>query len=289
MMPPFDYRVPTTLQDACELLWTFGKGAKVIAGGTDLVIALRNGDHRPRCLIDVTRVGELRGIDGKDETIRIGAAVTHAEIATSPLVRSQGKVLSEACSWVGSPQIRNLGTIGGNIVNASPAADSLPPLIVLDAKARVVSKEGEREIPLAGLFKGPYETSLKPHELLVQVAFPKLPQNARTGYVRLARREAMAVARMSVAVVVQRAGGQGTIEDIRISAGSVTPRPCRLSDAEKVLRGSRADLSSFQAASRKISEEMIRWSGVRASTSYKAPVVEALFVRALRQALEGSL
>jgi len=289
MIPPFDYEVAKTLEEACSLLWEAGGEAKIIAGGTDLVIGLRNGDHKPRTLIDVTKIEQLRGIDEKDGTIRIGAAVTHGQIAASPLVGRHGKVLSEACSWVGSPQIRNLGTIGGNIVNASPAADSLPPLIVLDAKARVVSKEGEREIPLAGLFKGPYETSLKPHELLVQVAFPKLPQNARTGYLRLARREAMAVARMSVAVVVQRAGGQGTIEDIRISAGSVTPRPCRLSDAEKVLRGSRADLSSFQAASRKISEEMIRWSGVRASTSYKAPVVEALFVRALRQALEGSL
>ena len=289
MMPPFDYRVPTTLQEACNLLWEAREGAKVIAGGTDLVIGLRNGDHKPRCLIDVTKIEQLRGIDEKNGTIRIGAAVTHGEIAASSIVRSHGKVLSEACSWVGSPQVRNLGTIGGNIVNASPAADSLPPLIVLNARGNVVSKGGEREVPLADLFIGPYKTSLKPYELLVQVAFPMLAQDARTGYVRLARREAMAVARMSVAVVVQRAGGQGTIEDIRISAGSVTPRPCRLTDAERVLRGGRGDPSSVQAASKKISEEMIRWSGVRASTSYKAPVVEALFVRALRQALEASL
>ncbi len=288
MIPPFDYKVAKTLQEACDLLWEAGEGVKVIAGGTDLVIGLRNGDHKPQCLIDVTKIEQLRGIDEKNGTIRIGAAVTHGEIAASSLVRSHGKVLSEACSWVGSPQIRNLGTIGGNIVNASPAADSLPPLIVLDAKGKVVSKGEEREVPLADLFVGPYETSLKPHELLVEVTFRMLPQDSQTGYVRLARREAMAVARMSVAVVVRRAGGQGTIEDIRVSAGSVTPRPCRLSDAEKVLRGTRGDPSSVQTASRKISEEMIRWSGIRASTSYKAPVVEALFVRALRQALEGS-
>ena len=190
-------------EEAIELLWQAEGKAKIIAGGTDLVIGLRNGDHTPQSIIDITRIEELRKIGEKNGTISIGAAVTHSEIASSPLVKKYGKILSDAASEIGSPQIRNLGTIGGNIVNASPAADTIPPLMVLNAMGRVVSREGEKEVPLSQLFKGPYETNLKPHELLVQITFQKLPSDTRSSFVRLARRDAMAIARMSVAIVLQ--------------------------------------------------------------------------------------
>jgi CO/xanthine dehydrogenase FAD-binding subunit len=211
--------------------------------------------------------------------------VTHSELASSPLIRQFGKVLSEAASWIGSPQIRNLGTLGGNIVNASPAADTLPPLMVLDAVGRVVSKEGERDIPLPLLFSRPYETNLKPHEILAQVHFPKLPLTIKSSFVRLARREAMAVARMSVAVIVQLE--RGRFEDVRISVGSVTPTPRRMSEAEGVLKGRAPDEEGLKLAAHRVSETMVRQSGIRPSTSYKKPVVEALLMRAMRGALEG--
>ena len=148
MITSFHYRVPRTLDEACDLLWEFREEGKIIAGGTDLVIGLRKGDLRPRCLIDITRIEEVRRIEEMGDGISIGAGVTHSEIVSSPLVIRFGKVLSKAASWIGSPQIRNLGTLGGNVVNASPAADTLPPLMVLDAVGRVVSKEAEKEIPL---------------------------------------------------------------------------------------------------------------------------------------------
>lgn len=285
MIPPFDYKVPETLKEACELLWDYGDQAKLIAGGTDLVVALRKGDLRPSCLIDVTNVPELRRIEEKDGKVSIGAAVTHSEIVSSALVRRYGGVLSEAASKIGSPQIRNIGTIGGNIVNASPAADTVPPLMVLDAIAHVVSKEGEKEVPLHVLFRGPYETNLKPHEILVSVSFKKLSSDMRTCFVRLARREAMAIARMSVAVLLQREKDGRQIKEIRIALGSVTPTPQRMSDVEAILRGKTSDEARLKRASRKISEVMIRHSGIRPTTSYKAPVVEALFMRGFRQIL----
>jgi CO/xanthine dehydrogenase FAD-binding subunit len=193
--------------------------------------------------------------------------------------------LLEAASEIGSPQIRNVGTIGGNIINASPAADTLPPLMVLDAVAQVTSREGEKEVPLHFLFKGPYETNLKPHEILVNVSFRKLSDDIKTGFVRLARREAMAIARMSVAVILQREKGKRQIKEVRISLGSVTPTPQRITDVEAILRGKAPNEERLKMASRQISEVMIRHSGVRPTTSYKAPVVERLFMRGFRKAL----
>ena len=284
MIPPFDYKTPKTLQEACHLLWEACGKAKVIAGGTDLVIGLRNGDQNPQLLMDITNLKELRGIEESYGTLSIGAAVSHSEIASSPLVRQYGNVLSDASSEIGSPQIRNLGTIGGNIVNASPAADTLPPLLVLDATGKVASQEGEREVPVAQLIKGPYETTLQPHEILVRITFKKLPKNMKGCFVRLARREAMAIARMSVALLIQMQEGQ--VKDIRIAPGAVLPTPQRLEEVEELLKGRFPDGELLRVASRKVSETMIRRSGIRPSTSYKAPVVEALFVRAMRMALE---
>lgn len=285
MISSFDYKIPRTVKEACDLLWDYGDQARLIAGGTDLVIALRKDDLKPSCLIDVTNIRELRKIEERNGMIFIGAAATHSEIASSLVIKKHGRVLSDAVAEIGSPQIRNVGTIGGNIVNASPAADTLPPLMVLDAVAQVMSSEGQKEVPLHLLFKGPYETALRPHEILVSVSFKKLSSDVKTSFVRLARREAMAIARMSVAVILQRAKGKRQIKEVRISLGSVTPTPQRITDVEAILRGKTPDEKRLKIASRKISEVMIQHSGVRPTTSYKAPVVEALFMRSLRQAL----
>jgi CO/xanthine dehydrogenase FAD-binding subunit len=286
MIPPFDYKNPDTIDEATDLLSQAEGKAKIIAGGTDLVIGLRNGDHTPQFVIDVTRIAELRKVEEKNGTIAIGAAVTHSEISSSSIIKKYGKVLSDAASEIGSPQIRNLGTIGGNIINASPAADTIPPLMVLNAVGRVMSKEKKREVPLRQLFKGPYETNLKPHELLAQVIFQKLPSDMRSSFLRLARRDAMATARMSVAIVLHMEKKKNRIEDIRIAVGSVAPTPQRFAEVETFLKGKAPDEEVLRKASLMVSETMICQSGIRPSTSYKRPVVEALFVRAMKEALE---
>jgi CO/xanthine dehydrogenase FAD-binding subunit len=288
MIPPFGYQSPETLTEACRVLGEWGPRSRIIAGGTDLVISLRKGEAQPQILIDVTRIPELRRIEDAGGKIRIGAAVTHGEIASSKLIQQYGKVLSDAASWVGSPQVRNLGTIGGNIVNASPAADTLPPLMVLEATGRVLSPGGSKEVPLAELFRGPYQSSLNPDELLVRVSFPKLASDFRTGFIRLARRAAMAISRMSVAVVLRMARREDRIEEVRISVGAVTPTPHRMSEVESILKGKTPDEGTMKKAAQCLSGTMVRWSGVRPSTAYKAPVVEALFLRCMQQALENS-
>jgi CO/xanthine dehydrogenase FAD-binding subunit len=288
MIPPFEYQSPGTLTAACRLLGEWGPRGKIIAGGTDLVVSLRKGEAQPQILIDITRIPELRRIEEAGGKIRVGAAATHGEVASSKLIQRYGKVLSEAASWVGSPQVRNLGTIGGNVVNASPAADTVPALMVLNASAEVFSSRGVRELPLPELFRGPYQSNLNSDELLVQVSFPKLSSDFRTGFVRLARRAAMAISRMSVAVALRMARGGDRIEEARISAGAVTPTPHRMSEAESILTGKKTDEETMKKAAQCISGTMVRRSGVRPSTAYKAPVVEALFLRCMRQALGNS-
>lgn len=191
----------------------------------------------------------------------------HSGIASSPLVKRYGKVLSDAASEIGSPQIRNLGTIGGNIVNASPAADTIPHLMVLNATGRIVSRKEEKEIPVSQLFKGPYETNLKADEILAQVTFGKLSSDTKCSFTRVAGREAMAISRMSIAIILQTGKGKDIIEDIRTCVGAVTPIPHRMSDAA-ILKGKSPDEELLRMASRKVSEAMIRWSGLRPSTSF---------------------
>ncbi len=284
MITLFDYKTPKTLEEACRLLSGEGGRTKVIAGGTDLVIRLRSGEEKPDRLVDVTFLEDLKGIRETDDAITIGATVSHSEIASSPLIRRYGEVLSEAASQIGSPQIRNLGTIGGNIINASPAADTLPALMVLEAVGEVVSSEGIREVPVRQLIKGPYESALTSNELLVRIVFKKLPQDVKGSYIRLARREAMAIARMSVALLVQIVDGK--IRDFRFAPGAVLPVPDRLEEVETFLKGRSPEEETLKSASKKATEAMIKRSGVRPSTSYKAPVMEALFCRAMRKGLE---
>ncbi len=284
MISPFDYKRPKTLQEACSLLQESNGRAKVIAGGTDLIIQLRNGDQHPSLIIDIAHLKELQGIEESVHTLSIGAAVTHAEIAASPLIRKYGKVLSLAASQIGSPQIRNVGTIGGNVINASPAADTLPPLLVLNGIGSVVSSEGEREVPLSQLFKGPYASALKGNEILVRIVIEKLPAEMKGHFLRIARREAMAIARISLALLFQVV--DGLIRNVRVAPGAILPTPQRLHEVESFLEGRPLKDEVFREASKKISEAMVQKSGVRPSTAYKAPVIEALFIRAIREALE---
>lgn len=283
MIPPFNYSVPRTLSEACQLLIDDPEKTKVIAGGTDLVISLRKGELTPSSLVDISHLKELQGIEESNDMISIGAAVSHADIASSPILRRYGGILSEAAGQIGSPQIRNLGTLGGNIVNASPAADSLPPLLVFEAAGKLISIEGERVVPVSRLIVGPYRTALKPHEILTRISFKKIPKGMKGVFIRLARREAMAIARMSLALLLQVEGNR--IQEVRIAPGAVFPSPQRLTEVEDFLKGRFPDEDLLKEASKMVSEAMIRRSGIRPSTSYKEPVIEALFIRAMKEAL----
>lgn len=287
-MREFDYLHPENVEETIALLHDYQDRAKVISGGTDLIIELRK-DEGPKDLevmIGIAQLEELRYIKDDDEWVYIGANTTHSDLVNSDVIRREVSALSEAANSVGSPQIRNRGTIAGNILNASPAADTVPVFVALDSILTLQSKAGERKVPICDIFVKPYQTNIRSDELLVEVAFKKLPTTTRSSFIKLARRNALAISRMNVAVILD-IDSDGIISDIRISPGSTTPVPARIKSAEAVLLGKRPNDELIEAAGFEVSQEMIRISGYRWSTDYKKPVIEALTRRSIKKALEG--
>jgi CO/xanthine dehydrogenase FAD-binding subunit len=182
-LPEFAYLVPETVGQLSSLLRRYRSEARILAGGTDVLIGLKKQEISARYLLDIGRIGELSEIRDEGIHIFIGATATHTRVAESDLVRREAPLLALAASSVGSVQIRNSGTIGGNIVNGSPAADTIPPLIALNAEAHIVRDAGERDIPLPALYSRPYETTLSPDEFLAGGRFPKLPAGDRKSVV----------------------------------------------------------------------------------------------------------
>lgn len=287
MMIPFDFIRATSLAEALEFLAENAPRARVLAGGTDLVVKLRSlrpgNPAAPRFVLDISALAELRGIREEGEDILLGALTTHAEIARSEILRSRAGPLASASSTVGADQHRAAGTVGGNVINASPAADTVPALVALDAEAVFRSRTGERRLLLKDIFVKPYLTKIRPDELLVRIRFRKLPAGARAAFIKLGRRNALAVARMNIAVVLILDGDR--VQDARIAPGSATPLPDRIGSAEEVLIGKAPTEELIARAGKRVGEEMVRRSGVRWSTPYKQPAIEALTARALRRAL----
>ncbi len=288
-MIPFDFIRAGSIEEALDFLAEQGPRTRVIAGGTDLVVELRSlrpGDPvSPRFILDISGIGGLKGIREEGEGIILGPLATHAEIAGSEILRARAGPLPCASAAVGAAQHRSVGTVGGNVINASPAADTVPALVALDAEAVFLSRAGERRLLLKEIFVKPYSTKIRPDELLARIRFRKLPASARSSFLKLGRRNALAVARMNVAVVLFLEGGM--VAEARIAPGSATPTPDRIGPAEEVLIGKAPTEELIVRAGERVGEEMVRRTGARWSTPYKRPAIEALVARALRMALEG--
>lgn len=284
-LPKFEYIVPNTVAELSIFLDQYGDESRILAGGTDLLISLKKGEWAPRYLVDITRIDELHKIRENQNRISIGATVTHTQVSEDERIQREVPFLAEAAASVGSFQIRNSGTIGGNIVNASPAADTLPPLAALNATIGILSRKGERQVALAHLFSAPYQTALSSKEVLADVTIEKIPAGAGTCFLKLGRRRALVISRISIAVALVLRG-DGRIEEARICPGSVMPWPLRIGRAEEFLVGSEPGSLAFQEAGKIVAEEMVRISGVRRSTAYKEPVTENLVQRALSIALQ---
>ena len=288
-MKTFDYLAVETIAEACSVLATHGSEATILAGGTDVLIELRRGNTKaPKVVLDVSRVPELGGIDEADGSITIRPLATHTALMRSELVQKFAPLLRSAASSIGAPQIRDRGTVGGNVMNAAACADTVPPLIALGATVTLQSKAGCREMPLADLFVKPYQTKATPDELLTAIRFPKLPSNACNAFIKLGRRNALAISRMSVAAVLQ-IGRDGRIVEARIVPGAAFPTWKRVPEAEQMLVGQKPEAKFFAAAGQKVSEEMIKATGRRWSTEYKEPVIAVMVRRALEQCAKGEL
>jgi CO/xanthine dehydrogenase FAD-binding subunit len=277
VLPEFSTTVSETKEEALDCLDRI-KGARVVAGGTDLLVRMRRGEPGGH-LVDVTGIGELKELSRQGDRIHIGAAVNHGRISRDAEVQQCAGSLSLACGWVGSPQIRNMGTIGGNLVNASPAADSIPPLLIHDATVTLESRCGKRDVTVSGLIIGPYRSDTRRGELLTSVTAKVLP-GYREGYRRVAKRAAWAVSRLSIAWAVKEA--EGVFHDVKLAVGSCTPMPFRPENVETFLRGREISDAVIAGAIDLIVEEIFRVSGTRPSFVYKIPVLRGLLERILR-------
>lgn len=217
-----EYLVPTSLEEALAVLKEHQGRARVFAGGTDLIIQLKNKEVTARCLVDVTNLDELKGIELEDGFIRIGTCVTHQELVSSSLIRERAAALAEGASQVGSPQIRHMGTVGGNIVNAQPPADTVVPLMALEVE--VATATGTRRKPLGGLCVGPGQCTVDATtEILTSVRFRALGPNQGSAFARLAKRKALSLPILNTAVVVTLNDGSNTFQEVRLAVGPVAP------------------------------------------------------------------
>ena len=280
-MKPFGYIAVPTIAEACSVLAEHGADTRVLAGGTDVLIELRRAPKKaPGVVLDISRVAELHGIGESDGNITIGPLATHADMVRSEVLGKFAPLLGAAGAAIGSPQIRARGTVGGNIMNAAACADTVPPLIALGATVTLQSKTGRRDLALADLFVKPYQTKAKADELLTAIRFPKLGLGTHSAFIKLGRRNALSISRLSVSAILERRE-DGRIAEARIVPGAAFPTWQRVTEAERMLVGEKPGEKLFAAAGQKVSEEMIKATGRRWSTEYKEPVIAVLVRRAL--------
>ena len=282
----FDYKKPESLKDCLDLLNFYQGKARLFAGGTDLMVEFRANDEKLKdveVVLDISKLPELQLIVSDEESISIGAGATFTEIIKNPVLEKYAPFFIEACRTVGSPQIRNTGTIGGSIGTASPASDPGPPLVAMDSVLTLLSLNGEREVLLSDFMKGAYRTKIKPNEIMTSIKFKRLNPDAGFSFVKLGRRKALAIARMNVATYVET-GKDGIVIDVRIVPGSCMPVTIRVEEAENMLLGEKPDYGLHTEIGKKVSEKMVQVSGRRWSTPYKEPVIASLVKRALNQA-----
>ncbi len=285
-MKPFEYIACESVEAACEVLDARGGGARILAGGTDLLPELRRPGVFPEAVVDIGRIASLRGVSLHDGEIHIGPLTTHAELSRSSVLRCQAGFLAMAAGAIGSPQIRNRGTIGGNIMNAAACADTVPPLVALGARLTLRSFRGERVVGIEGFFEKPYRSIARDDEVLTMIQFRPAPANARSVFVKLGRRNAVSIARLSVAALVAR-DSRGIITNARLVPGAATPVWRRFREVEEVLVGMKPSASLFAEAGRMASVAMVEQTGRRWSTEYKEPVLAVLVRRALELCCVG--
>jgi len=281
------YYTVTTTAAALELLAQYRERSRVVAGGTDILIELERG-QRPQVdvLIDITRVPGLNEIQLRGAEIRLGCLVTHNQVVASDLLVQRALPLAQACWEVGAPQIRNRGTVAGNLITASPANDTITPLMALGASVVLSSLEGERTIPLAQFYTGVRRSVMRPDELLTAITFPALSEHERGTFLKLGLRRAQAISVVNAAVVLTFAGE--TVTNAAITLGCVAPTIFRAGIAEQALVGKPLTLDSIREAARLASTAPSPIDVVRGTAEYRVEMVRVLVARALKLLLANT-
>ncbi|MHB8205567.1 MAG: FAD binding domain-containing protein [Desulfomonilaceae bacterium] len=276
----FKYLRPNSLDECLAVLATHGDESAILAGGTDLMISLRSGSCTPKFVLDISRLSEIRSVKQHAEVIKIGAILTYSELIAHPLIVKTFPALSAAMSCVGSLQIRNVGTLGGNIANSSPAADSIPPMMIHDAQVMIQKINSVRIEKLEKLIVGAYSNTLEPDELITEIILKPVESAYKQSYRRIARRKSLSIARVNMAVSA-KLDADGRIEDVRISVGSVAPTPLRLKKIEDSLIGLKPESKFIQETSELVARHIVDLVGVRHSTEYKRPAIAGLAIKCL--------
>lgn len=280
-----EYYEPKSLEDALSILSQYGDKAKVIAGGTDVLVDMKHKEEPP-CLVNIKRIPNLSGIRPNGSVLRIGPLTSIREIEKNGTVREKFPVLWDASHQFASLQIRNTATIGGNICRASPSGEMLAPLLVYEASAKMVLPDGEKRVPMGSLFLGPSKTALGPQGLLTEIEIPNPPEGSRGVYLKHAVRGAMDIAIVGVAVLMVPDAGNRSVKDVRIGLGAVAPTPIRARGAEAILRGKPFSESSALEAARQAAHEASPITDHRGTADYRRWIVEALTRRGLIEVWE---
>lgn len=284
-MSRFEYHQPESLQDAVALAARFGAEASFLAGGTDLLVQIERGRIAPRHVVGLHRVPGLTGIEVNGR-ITLGARVTHRSIERAPALAGSLRCLVEGAEVIGGHQVRNVATVGGNLVNGSPAADLVPCLLALDGAVTLLGPAGERELPVERFLLGPNRTARRADELLTRVSLPALPPRAATAFLKAGRRRAMEI---SVACVAARLTLDASLErclEARIALGAVAPTAVRAHEAERALEGQPVGPDAFERAAEAARAVCRPIDDVRASAAFRQHLVGVLVRRALARCVE---
>lgn len=287
LLPKFDYHEPTTLEEALKLLSELGGNAKILAGGTDLLVRMKQKIDSPTHVISIARVPGLDAIIPRDRHgVTVGSAATAATLSKHELIMDRFTPLALAASRLGAPMIRNRATIGGNLVNGRPAADFPPACMVLNAFLKLKSARTERDVPLVDFFRGPGETIMEPNELLMSINMDTPPPWTGGAYIKLGARKTLEISMVNVAALLTLQSADGPITDARIALGAVAPIPVRAYAAEDFLIGQKPSEMLFQKAGEIGVGMCSPITDHRGTMEYRCMMIEVLTKRALMAALE---
>ncbi len=283
ILKEFEYLKPDSIKEIISILSQFGEKAQILNGGTDLIVGMRDKIIQPEYLVDIKAIPQLNRITyNKQDGLNIGATVTLNEISNSKVVQTHYPILVKACKTVGSYQVRNRATLVGNICNASPAADTAPPLLVLEAKVNIIGPTGEKIVPINQFFTGVKKNILKKGEIVTSITIPPIKGKWVGVYLKQGRKKEVDLATVGVAVVCIR-------DEVRIALGAVAPVPVRAFKTEELLKGKTIDESLLEKAGKSALTEVSPISDIRSSQEYREEIIKVLVRRAILQAKGGHI